>query len=151
MSSWWELGEWSGYRGGELATYQIQCPFCFEKGNFSTAFHATKKKPNSSKKLNFDTLKCENCAGYVMVLWSSNEHGFGPDAHHDYRDIGDVGEKLKCLCDIGDVGEKLKCLCDQEKFCQSFTNVPKTQNTQNQMSIENGHKLQFRVGSKKGP
>ncbi|MFH1991587.1 MAG: cytidylate kinase family protein, partial [Pseudomonadota bacterium] len=30
---------------------------------------------------------------------------------------------------IGDVGEKLKCLCDQEKFCQSFTNVPKTQNT----------------------
>lgn len=85
MSSWWELGEWSGYRGGELATYQIQCPFCFEKGNFTTAFHATKKKPNSSKKLNFDTLKCENCAGYVMVLWSSNEHSFGPDAHHDYR------------------------------------------------------------------
>ena len=31
------------------------------------------------------------------------------------------------LCqNIGDVGEKLKCLCDQEKFCQSFTNVPKT-------------------------
>ena len=27
--------------------------------------------------------------------------------------------------DIGDVGEKLKSLCDQEKFCQSFTNVPK--------------------------
>ncbi|MBL7180462.1 MAG: hypothetical protein ISS65_09690 [Desulfobacterales bacterium] len=27
---------------------------------------------------------------------------------------------------IGDVGEKLKCLCDQEKFCQSFTNVPQT-------------------------
>jgi len=29
--------------------------------------------------------------------------------------------------DMGDVGEKLKCLCGQEKFCQSFTNVP--QNT----------------------
>ena len=29
---------------------------------------------------------------------------------------------------IGDVGEKLKCLCDQEKFCQSFTNVPQTLN-----------------------
>ena len=27
---------------------------------------------------------------------------------------------------IGDVGEKLKCLCDQDKFCQSFTNVPQT-------------------------
>ena len=26
--------------------------------------------------------------------------------------------------DMGDVGEKLKSLCDQEKFCQSFTNVP---------------------------
>jgi len=85
MTSWWDLGEWSGYHGADLATYQIQCPFCFEKGNFSTAFHAEKKKPNSSKKLNFDTLKCENCSGYVMVLWSSNEHAFGPSAVHSYK------------------------------------------------------------------
>ena len=28
--------------------------------------------------------------------------------------------------DIGDVGEKLKCLFDKEKFCQSITNIPKT-------------------------
>ncbi|MBU2623667.1 MAG: transposase zinc-binding domain-containing protein, partial [Proteobacteria bacterium] len=32
----------------------------------------------------------------------------------------DIGE------DIGDVGEKLKCLFDKEKFCQSITNIPKT-------------------------
>lgn len=78
MNSWWELGEWSGQRGKELAIYQIECPFCEEKGNFSTEHHVEKKKPNSSKKLNFDTLKCGNCSSYVMVLWSSGSglHGY---------------------------------------------------------------------------
>jgi len=84
MNSWWELGEWSGLRGSKLAIYQIQCPFCFEKGNFSTAFHAEKKKPNSSKILNFDTLKCGNCAGFVMVLWSTAE-SYSPNTIHDFR------------------------------------------------------------------
>lgn len=84
MESWWQLGEWSGHRGESLAVYQLTCPFCMESGNFETAFHAEKKKPNSDKKLNFDTLKCVSCSGYVMVLWSATEHGFGYGVH-DYR------------------------------------------------------------------
>ena len=55
-----------------------------ESGNFETAFHAEKNKPNSRKKLNFDTLKCGNCSGYVMVLWSASEHGFD-NGLHDYK------------------------------------------------------------------
>ena len=75
MDSWWQLGEGLGCRGKNLAVYQITCPFCMERGNLETEFHAEKKKPNSDKKLNFDTLKCGNCAGYVMVLWSAGEYG----------------------------------------------------------------------------
>ena len=71
MNSWWELGEWSGQRGRELSLYNIECPFCEERGNFEVEHHAEKKKPNSSKKLNFDTLKCGSCSSYVMVLWSA--------------------------------------------------------------------------------
>ena len=66
MQSWWELGEWSGHRGTELALHQITCPFCEERGNFKIAHHAEKKKPNGRKVLNFDTLECGNCHGYVM-------------------------------------------------------------------------------------
>ncbi len=77
MESWWRLGEGSGYRGAKLEMYNITCPFCLEKGNFSTAFHAEKKKHNSDKKLNFDTLECGNCKGYVMVLWSAGEYSGG--------------------------------------------------------------------------
>ncbi|WP_143156573.1 DUF4145 domain-containing protein [Desulfacinum infernum] len=84
MDSWWQLGEWYGQRGEELAVYQITCPFCMERGNFKTVFHAEKKKPSSGKKLNFDTLECGNCKGYVMVLWSASEHGHGHGLH-DYR------------------------------------------------------------------
>ncbi|MDG9931010.1 MULTISPECIES: DUF4145 domain-containing protein [unclassified Pseudomonas] len=79
MSSWWDLGEWSGYSGSDLATYQIECPFCSERGNFEVEHHAEKKKPNGRKVLNFDTLKCGNCASYVMVFWSASS------GHHDYR------------------------------------------------------------------
>jgi hypothetical protein len=84
MDSWWQLGEWYGQQGDKLARYQIICPFCMERGNFNTVFHAEKKKPNSDKKLNFDTLECGNCKGYVMVLWSASEHRFGGGLH-DYR------------------------------------------------------------------
>lgn len=84
MNSWWDLGEHGDYRGNELAIYQIQCPFCHKEGKFETAFHAEKKKANSDKALNFDTLKCANCAGFVMVLWSATEHGFGTHGIHDY-------------------------------------------------------------------
>jgi hypothetical protein len=52
-----------------------------ERGNFKLAFRAEKKKPNSSKKLNFDTYECGSCKGYVMVLWSAGEH----DDLHNYE------------------------------------------------------------------
>jgi len=74
MYSWWSLGEGSGYRGEKLPMYEITCPFCMEKGNFKTVFHAEKKKSSSDKKLNFDTLECGNCKGYVMALWSTGEY-----------------------------------------------------------------------------
>lgn len=81
MNSWWQLGE-SGFSGRELGLSRITCAFCMETGNFEREHHAEKKKPNSGKTLNFDTYKCGNCAGYVMVLWSAREF----DARlHDYR------------------------------------------------------------------
>lgn len=82
MKSLWDLGEWSGHHGTELATNQITCPFCSERGNFSPAFDAEKKKPNGRKTLHFTTLKCGDCAGYVMVLWSANS---SHSNMHDYR------------------------------------------------------------------
>lgn len=84
MKSWWELGEWSGHTGTELALYLIECPFCGEKGNFAVDHHAENKKPNSDKKLNLDTLKCGNCAKHLMVLWSAGEYSFR-NGIHDYR------------------------------------------------------------------
>jgi len=86
MDSWWDLGEGSGYDGAELATYKITCPFCFERGNFSVDHHVEKKKPNSTKILNFDTLKCGSCASYVMVLWSTGEFG-GSRPLHAYQTL----------------------------------------------------------------
>lgn len=81
-NSWWDLGEWSGHHGGKLALYQITCPFCMERGNFVVAHHAEKKKPNGTKVLNFDTLKCGSCASYVLVFWSASSDHAGI---HDYR------------------------------------------------------------------
>lgn len=78
MKSWWSLGEGRGYRGNALDPSYITCPFCMERGNFSHSYHAEKQNPASGKKLNFDTLECGNCKGYVMVLWSaSNSFGGG--------------------------------------------------------------------------
>jgi hypothetical protein len=82
VDSWWQLGEGYGYHGSELSLHQISCPFCDERGKFSFEHSAIKRKPNASKALHFDTLKCEVCAGYVMVLWSAGEFG---SALHDYR------------------------------------------------------------------
>lgn len=84
MRSWWDLGEHIGQIGSSLALYQIECPFCEEEGNFKLEHHAEKKKPNGDKVLNFDTYKCGNCSGYVMVFWSVNEHGGSQDLH-SYR------------------------------------------------------------------
>lgn len=77
--SWWSIGQHSGYQGTELADYKITCAFCGERGNWELEHHAEKKKPNDDQRLNFDTLKCGNCAGYVMVFWSAG------DRLHDYK------------------------------------------------------------------
>jgi hypothetical protein len=77
--SWWSLGEGVGQMGTELADWQVACAFCGETGNWGLEHHAEKKKPNEAKRLNFDTLKCGNCGGYVMVLGSAG-HGL-----HDYK------------------------------------------------------------------
>lgn len=82
--SWWNLGEGSGYRGDELAVHRITCPFCSESGNFATEHHAEKRRPNSDKRLNFDTLKCGNCGGYVMCLWSASGQTWG-GGNHDFK------------------------------------------------------------------
>ena len=72
--SLWLFGE-SGYPGSSLSMFSITCAFCMENGNFEFVHHEEKIKPNSAKKLNFDTLKCGNCAGYVLVFWSAKERG----------------------------------------------------------------------------
>lgn len=74
MNSWWELGEGMGIQGDKMEVWRLTCPFCGEKGNFALAHHAEKKKPNSSKRLNFDLYQCHNCIGFVQVLWSANGH-----------------------------------------------------------------------------
>lgn len=81
--SWWQLGEGSGYRGSELELHRISCPFCSEAGNFSVEHHAEKRRANTTKKLNFETLRCENCYGYVMCLWSASERSWG--GLYDYK------------------------------------------------------------------
>lgn len=86
MRSWWDLGEGIGYdtAADGLAVYMIECPFCEEVGQFEAEHHAEKKKPNDEKVLNFDTLKCTNCSGYVMVLWSASS-SFGSHRLHNFR------------------------------------------------------------------
>jgi hypothetical protein len=81
--SWWDFGDHAGYSGDKLALYRIGCPFCGEKGNFSTEHHIERKKANSGKVLNYDTLKCGNCANFVQVFWSAEEHP-GSRSLHNY-------------------------------------------------------------------
>jgi len=83
--SWWDLGEHSGFMGDKLELFRITCPFCLEKGNFEFEHKAEKKKANSSKILHFDTLRCNNCTGYTMVLWSSAEHMIGRNSLYDFK------------------------------------------------------------------
>src|SRR3989344_254433 len=84
MKSWWQLGEGIGLSGSDLAIYTIECAFCEERGNWEIVHHEEKKNPRSSKVLNFDTLKCGNCAGYVMVLWSASDLA-GRHGLHAYK------------------------------------------------------------------
>jgi hypothetical protein len=79
MDSWWNLGEWYGYDGTDLALYKITCPFCSERGNFSKEFGAEKKQPNGRRVIHFDTFKCGSCASFVQVVWSAAER------LHDFR------------------------------------------------------------------
>jgi len=85
MDSWWDLGEGAGFSGQQLELHRITCPFCMERGNFAVAHAAAKRKANSSKVLHFDTLRCENCKGYVLVLWSAQEHGNSFHSLYNYR------------------------------------------------------------------
>ncbi|MEO6608658.1 MAG: hypothetical protein ABIN69_09330, partial [Aestuariivirga sp.] len=72
MSGWWDLGEWSGYRGNELKFHDVRCAFCGEEGNFEKVAHLERKKSaTSSKKINYDTLKCGQCGNYLFVFWSA--------------------------------------------------------------------------------
>lgn len=91
MNNIWSLGEGYGQRGTGLAVHELQCPFCLEQGNFELEHRAVKKKPNSDKKLNFDTYRCGNCVGYVMALWSASEHG----GLYNFRVLPSVTGKLK--------------------------------------------------------
>jgi hypothetical protein len=78
MDSWWELGEgFSGNQGERMEVGRITCAFCGERGNFALLHHEEKKKPNSSKRLNFDLYECHNCRGFVHVLWSASEFSYG--------------------------------------------------------------------------
>lgn len=74
MDSWWDLGEGIGFRGDAVEVWRITCAFCGERGHFERVFHGEKKKPGSSKSLNFEVYKCTNCAGFVNVLWSASSH-----------------------------------------------------------------------------
>lgn len=82
MSNWWDIGEGYGQLGDSLAIYQIECAFCNEKGNFQTVSSFQKKNPQSGKIIHFDTLRCENCVGFVMVLWSADSTSGNI---HDYK------------------------------------------------------------------
>jgi hypothetical protein len=94
MDSWWELGEHSGHRGGELEVYRLRCAFCRVKGNFAVAHRETKTHADDRDKvLHFDTLRCGNCANYLMVFWSAGtglyDYRTVPWAIGDYENIPD--------------------------------------------------------------
>lgn len=102
MHSWWQLGEGMGQLGNELALYQITCAFCNHKGNWERVHREVKEHADKRKPLFFDTYRCGNCAGFVMVLWSASEDPrrqvFSTRSLHDYRvlpwplQIGDGSE-----------------------------------------------------------
>jgi len=71
MENWWDLGESSGVSGSDLATYNITCAFCGDRGNFAPHHH-TERKNTRGKVLNYDILRCENCGNFTMVFWSSS-------------------------------------------------------------------------------
>lgn len=83
INSWWDFGEWSGGRGSELAIHLIDCPYCSEMGQLVFENKVEKKKPNDTKTLHFDTLKCGHCGNFVLIFWSAARN----QAIHDYLTI----------------------------------------------------------------
>jgi hypothetical protein len=84
--SWWDIGEWSGTHGDKLATHQITCAFCGEKGNFETIAHLERQKPGGGRKvLNYDTLKCGHCGNLMFAFWSAAAMSLGGRGIHSYR------------------------------------------------------------------
>ena len=85
---WWDLGEWAGKSGEQLALYQIACAFCGAEGNFETVNHLERQKPGRSRKvLNYDTLKCGNCGNYMFAFWSAAASSIGGRGIHAYRTL----------------------------------------------------------------
>lgn len=70
MDSWWDLAEWSGYHGTDLATHDIACAFCSVRGKWALQHHSEKANTRG-KKLNYDILKCENCGNLQMAFWAT--------------------------------------------------------------------------------
>jgi hypothetical protein len=81
MQSWWELGEWAGYSGGDLAIDTITCAFCLESGNFGKVNRWQKESSSKQKIFYYDILRCENCGNLTMVFWSHGSH------LHDWRAV----------------------------------------------------------------
>lgn len=83
MSSWWSLGDHSGYDGNKLALWMIECAFCGEEGNWDLVHHLERSggKSRSDKKLNYDTYKCVGCGNLTMVMWSAG------DRLHSYHQL----------------------------------------------------------------
>jgi hypothetical protein len=83
---WWDLGEWAGMSGDQLALYQIPCAFCGAEGNLEIVNHLARKKPGGSGKvLNYDTMKCGNFRNYMFAFWSASSMGGG--GIHGYRTL----------------------------------------------------------------
>lgn len=70
MDSWWDLGQWSGYRGSELALYDITCAFCSERGRLARHHHV--ERASGNRKLNYDILRCDSCGNFAMAVWAAS-------------------------------------------------------------------------------
>jgi hypothetical protein len=82
---WWDFADNTGYPGNDLAVHRLECPFCEEKGNFSTVNHFIQKHSATKRILNYDIMRCGNCSTLMMVFWSSAIGGFTARGMHDFR------------------------------------------------------------------
>ncbi len=85
MNDWWTFGEHSGQFGSGFDSAYLNCPFCDTRGNFTQEYSQTKTSGDDRKKLNYETLKCGNCANLTMVFWSANSsNSYGAAARNIY-------------------------------------------------------------------